>query len=173
MRASQISTVPLAPAGCASHLPSELIAIAAEEAQRVFVSPPEANCQDQTLPIFLGAAFASLKANQKAGNPFSGVKLVSSFHDAVFQILTVFPGNRSLGFAASHLPSALKAERFTAESVSVTISLPFETSHTRNSPEVAASILPSGLNVTLCTGLCPYKVTCSLMLARPQTLIVP
>src|SRR5215467_3213341 len=108
--ASQISTMPAGtPPGCASHLPSGLTAIACEEAQIVLGSPPEANCQDHTLPIFLGTDLASLKSNQYAGNPFSSVILPASFHVSVFQILSVLPGNLSLGFAASHLPSALKA----------------------------------------------------------------
>src|SRR5215472_17806649 len=125
------------PAACATHLPSGLTAIDCEEAHRIFFSPPGTNCQDQALPIFGGADFASLKSKENAGNPFSCVKLAASFQVSVFQTLTVFPGNRSPGFAASHLPSALKTARLTAASVNVVISVLFETSQTRNSPEVA------------------------------------
>src|SRR5712691_10163212 len=165
--ASQISTVPLPPpVDWASHLPSGLTAIASEEAQRMCDSPSPTNCHDQTLPIFCGADFASLKANQNAGNPFSCAKLPASFHVCVFQIFSVFPGNRSPGLAASHLPSALNTARFTGVSVRVTISFPCAASQTRNSPEVAARSLPSGLNVTFCTGLWPYKVTFSFILAK-------
>src|SRR5712691_3050390 len=147
--ASQISTVPLPPpVDWASHLPSGLTAIASEEAQRMCDSPSPTNCHDQTLAIFCGADCASLNANQKAGNPFSCVKLSPSFHDCVFQIFSVFPGNRSPGLAASHFPSALKSGRFTGASVRTRISSPVATSQTRNSPEVAASSLPSGLKAT-------------------------